>query len=448
MAWLRIGREPIALLALAMASICPLPAFAQAEQDDEFVYAMKTGDTLIGLAENYFQTPGDYRTVQRRNRVADPYRMPVGSTLRIPVNLLRFTPVQLQVVSFSGSVVLVSGGRERAPTVGEVIPEGSVLQTGRGGFITLSGGAGSLVSLPSQSRVRVKAARRYLIDNSLDVEFEMLAGRGNFQPPQLRRGERYRVRTPQAVSAVRGTTFRIFLAQDGERSGAEVIEGTVALSTPAAAQDIRAGFGAVTASNGAISAEQLLPAPGLADPGRVQTEEGLEFAVQPVAGATSYRVQLARDAGFVDTIAETVEAGPGFTLPGIANGTYFVRSAAIAPSGIEGLTQAYSFRRQRLGVEATAWPAELVNGYRFAWRHEGEGPALYNFRIWREGQEARPMLDEIAMDRREYILTELPPGVYFWQVAAIQPSIGQSDGGDLLTVWNAPQKLTITPVKR
>ncbi|MFC4254783.1 peptidoglycan-binding protein [Altererythrobacter xixiisoli] len=440
MAWLRIGRVPVAVLSLVVASIGPVSAMAQAEPPEDFVYAMKAGDTLIGLAGSYFHTTGDYRVVQRRNRVADPYRMPIGSQLRIPVNLLRFTPVQLQVVSFSGNVAVASGGRERAPAVGETLSEGTVLQTGRGGFITLSGGAGSRVSLPSQSRVRVKSARRYLIDNSLDVEFELLEGRGSFQPPQLRRGERYRVRTPQAVSAVRGTTFRIFLAQDGERSGTEVIEGDVALSTLEETHHVAAGFGAVAGEDGGIAEEPLLPSPVLADPDRVQTEVDLKFTIRPVAGATSYRLQLARDAGFVDTIAETVDADTDITLPGIPNGTYFVRSAGIAASGIEGLTEAYSFRRQRLGVEAAVGPAELVDGFRFAWRHEGEGPALYSFRLWREGQEARPMLHEIAMDQREYTLTALPPGVYYWQVAATQPG-----DGELLTVWNAPQKLTITP---
>ncbi len=439
MTWLRKGRERMGLLALAAVVISPVPAFSQSTANDDFVYDVKAGDTLIGLASAYFTQAGDYLSVQRSNRVANPRRMPIGSQLRIPVNLLRFTPVQLQVVSFSGNVTVSTGGAQRVPTVGQIIPEGSVLQTGRGGFITLSGGAGSQLSLPSQSRARVKSARRYLIDNSLDVEFEVLEGRGTFQPPQLRRGERYRVRTPQAVSAVRGTTFRVFLGQDGEHSGTEVIEGTVALSSDVATRNIAAGFGAVTASNGAIAEERLLPPTALADPGRVQTEEGLQFAVRPVEGATSYRLQIARDAGFVETIAETVETGPQFALEGLPNGTYFVRAAAIAQSGIEGLTEAFSFRRQRLGVEASAGPAELANGFRFAWRHVGEGPALYNFRLWHDGQEARPVLDEIAMEQREYTLTDLAPGVYHWQVGAVQ----QGDG-ELLTVWGAPQKLTIT----
>ena len=432
---------PLILLALSLLFIPS--ARAQTQSGETVPYTMQPGDTLIGLARQYFTSPDDYRRVQRLNRIRNDRGIPVGFVLKIPRDLLRSRPANLTVASFSGPVEIVRGGRTSAPAIGAEVPEGTELRTGARGFLALQGSNGALVSLPSQSRVQVTRARYYLINDALDVLFEIVGGRGEFAPPSLRESDEFKVRTPVAVSAVRGTVFRIFYNDSGNLGGAEVLEGTVALSAGSAmtgALDVPAGFGAIASPKGIGEPEALLPSPELVDPGKIQTEERLSFTFAPVAGATAYRMQVARDAGFVETIGEVFSESPAASFESLPNGTYFVRARAVATSGIEGFADAYSFRRQRLGVSATAEPSPIPGGYRFAWRKSGEGPARFNFELWREGSRALPLVNELATEQTGITVTDLEPGTYFWRVAALQPG-----PDEMLVVWGPEQRLLVAP---
>ena len=50
----------------------------------EFVYRARPGDTLIGLSARLLLEPRRWPELQRRNAIADPRRIPLGSRIRIP----------------------------------------------------------------------------------------------------------------------------------------------------------------------------------------------------------------------------------------------------------------------------------------------------------------------------------------------------------------------------
>ena len=421
----------------AMSQSEPRSAAVDRDEDARIAYTVKRGDTLIGLARRYFRDPHSWRQVQRLNRVRQPNRMAIGRTIVIPVRLLKSAPVRLTIDSFTGPVSV--GGTDAA--LGMEVAEGALVATGARGFVTLAANGGDTVSLPSSSAMRLVRARRYLIDDRLDVLFAMARGRATFSPTPKREGDAWRVRTPVAVTAVRGTTFRVFHEGDSSdaTSGTEVVEGTVQLASGGEDRGLDEGFGNVATMAGLLPRERLLRAPELREPGRIQTGEQVSFAIQPVDGARAYRVQLARDAGFLDVVAEQVveEAQAAFsTLP---NGTYFVRARAVAQSGLEGLAETYSFRRQRVGVAASVETDPLAGGFKFAWRPQGDDAALYDFRLWREGKEDRPLVSEVGMRRRELVVGDLPAGVYFWQVTAVRV---EPDG--LIEAPAQKQKLTVS----
>ncbi|MCB2089006.1 MAG: FecR domain-containing protein [Sphingomonadaceae bacterium] len=439
-----IGISSIFRLAVVLFAVLLAASALRAETGDAdtIQYRVKRGDTLIELAERYFVRPATYRQVQKENNIADPRRLPVGKVIEIPVELLRARTARLVVSSFTGPVELRNGGSATAPAKDTPIAEGTEIVTGRNGFISLSGDGGSIVTLPSNSHVRVLKTRRYLINDGLDVDFLVLDGRGGFKPHKLDPVDRYRVRTPLAVTAVRGTEFRIFYSEDSGKSGTQVDEGTVELAAKADGADARAvpaGFAAIATSDGLSANEALLPAVAITDPSRVRTEEEPGFALKPVAGAIAYRTQLAADAAFIEVIAEKLTEQPEASFQDIPNGRLYVRSRAVAESGVEGWAEAYSFRRQRLGVAAVVEQDELSNGFRFAWRQEGEGHALFGFRLWREGAEDRPLVHERAMQDTSLVLSNLDNGTYYWSVGALQ---GSDDG--IVEVWGDPQKLNVS----
>lgn len=428
----------LALLLLASLASLPVAVRAQEPKDDPIVYRVRQGDTLLSLSQAYFVTPGQYRGVQTSNRIADPRRIPVGTQLTIPRAMLRSNPTRLVVANFSGPVEIVAGTYRGAPRKGMEVPEGAVIQTGPNGFVSFAGERGSLATLPSQTRARISRARQYVLNNMLDVEFEILRGRGEFQPPKLQGDDRYRVRTPRATAAVRGTVFRRSVSESDGLEGTEVIEGTVAMASGSQAADVPAGFGQTVSAAGLGAIEDLLPPPALAEPAKVQTDEALGFTMKPVTGAVGYRLQIARDAGFVDMVDETSGEGLEQQLAGQPNGNYFVRIRAIAPSRLEGEPETYSFRRQRLGVAASAKESPLGNGYKFNWNAVGAESALFDFKLWRDGNEAVPLVSELGMDKPGLILTDLAPGTYYWRVAAVSPG---PEG--VLRVWGPPQRLIV-----
>jgi hypothetical protein len=402
--------------------------------DDTFVYIVKRSDTLYGISQNYLTGPNVWREVQAANRVRIPKYMPIGYRLAIPRRLLRFTPVALRVQTFSGPVT-VAGAEMRK---GLELAEGSVITTGPNGFVVISGADGSRIALPSNTRVRIGQARRYLLVPATDIELQVDHGKAEIQAAKQAPESRFRVRTPVAVTAVRGTVFRAGYSREAASSASETIEGEVAVAAAKADLAIPAGFGAAASAKGDLAKEVLLPAPALADPARVQTEARVAFDFKPVELAQGYRMQVARDAGFLDVIAEVQARQPRAEFDGLKNGTYFVRAAGFSAAGLQGLEEAYSFRRQRVGLAADAGQSGLPEGFRFAWQSEGEGRSLFRFQLYAAGDDSLPVVDEPALTRSEMTVTRLRPGTYRWRVGVIQTT---PDGS--AEVWMPFQKLTV-----
>ncbi len=419
-------------IAALLAVICgPLSA----QEGSAVTYTVQRGDTLIGIAARYLRSASAIRQVQRINNVRNPRRLPIGTSLKLPRALLRFDEVPLEVAAFSGPVSL--GGA--APTVGAQMAEGDVVTTGPNGFITFRSTFGGRISLPSNSRARLIRARRYVLGDTLDVDFAIEDGRGSASSPALKGQDQLQMRTPRAVTAVRGTDFRVAYDDGSARSITEVTEGAVAVASGTDAITALAGFGVASAGDGLAPPEALLPPPDLVEPGAVQTAEQLRFTVNPAPQAIAHRFEIATDAGFVDVIKGVIAEGREAVFEPLPNGRYFVRARAISASGIEGFSESYTFRRKRFGVEASIGQSEEIDGFVFQWLPEGEGNATFAFQLWRDGDAANLIVDEVGLSSTGLVLTDLVPGVYQWRVAAVE---AEPEG--LLKVWGPTQKLTIS----
>lgn len=409
---------------------------AQAQLPPTVTYEVRSGDTLIGIAQRYLVGANAAPKLQRANGITNPRRLPVGKALKIERSLLRFEGVELQVAEFSGQVDLAGMDATR----GALLKEGQTVATGSNGFITFSSSNGGRISLPSNSRARLISARRYVLGDTLYVNFAIEKGRGSITSPKLKEGDQLLLTTPRAVTAVRGTDFRVAFDDIAGRSITEVTEGVVAVSAGDDRIQAKQGFGVATSETGLAEPEALLPAPALVDAGAIQTGELLKFRVEKGAGAIAHRVQVAREAGFVDVLdAKVIEDGEA-SFEGLPNGRYYVRARAISPSGIEGFSSdSQSFRRKRLGISASTGPSDFVDGYAFKWLPEGDPQATFAFQLWRGDNPDALIVDEAGLVTTDIVLTDLPPGSYQWRVAAVQ---AEEEG--LLKVWGPTQKLTVS----
>lgn len=406
-------------------------AWAQTQPAEPPVtYVVKPGDTLIGLGQAYLNRPSDYRRVQKANGVQEPRRLRPGSRLNIDPNLLKSTPIAATLSAFTGPVQIETNGQRIPARVGMPLSEGQWIITGPGAFATFELEDASRITLPSNTRVRIAKLRQVLINNAPQRVFQLEQGKGTISAtPTPTPGARFEVRTPVSVSAVRGTEFRVGASAD--KAQTEVLKGAVGVDVGASPTDgapIQAGFGVSASASGVGAPVELLPAPKLGAGGQTQSEALVRFSLEPVEGAASYRLLLARDAGFIDVFAEattqtTSQRNPIADFGQIANGTYFVRLTAVDPGGLEGFPADYSFDRD-LDTLDTAPPSDSREGkhrkFLFRWSSSGDGVRNYRFQMFAEGDTKTPVVDQPGLIEPQLTLTDLPAGAYAWRVTALR----------------------------
>jgi hypothetical protein len=431
--------------ALVAALLLAWPAAASAALVGEppAQYVVKAGDTLYELAANYLLRPADASTVRRLNRIANPRRLGIGRVLLIPAELLRSEPITGQLVAYSGQVT-VQGPGSGPLRLGMPVAEGYELATGPNAFLTVELPDGSRVSLPSQSRARFVRLRRILLTGAVQREIRLEEGRAHsIVTPMPNPASRFRVVTPTAVSAVRGTDFRVRHDPAAQQSTLEVLEGRVeeaSAMAPSAGVETPAGYGAVVAGGVVSPRIKLLPAPVLQAPGQLQDEATVAFTLDPVATAIGYQAQIARDAGFIDLVAEVTATEPRLLFQGVPNGTFFVRLTARDGEGLEGLPSTYAFERRlnTLDLDPPSVVAGARRQYLFKWRSGGGGSESFRFVLSRRPDGGEAVIDTPGLSQPEIVVTDLPPGAYYWRVFVVR-----REDQRLFEKWSPPQRFEI-----
>lgn len=421
----------------------PLPGEAAQESGQDRIgseadlpYRIRKGDTLNGLSHCCL-TPGSQRKIAAYNRLANPDRLLAGSILRIPRAWLKTRPIGLTLLAFSGPVQIRRNSAIIPARTGQTFLEGDLIETGAGGFIAIATSEGAHLTLPSNSRVRVFESHRIILTDDVRIDFRVEQGRGEFRVNPQRQQDRFLIKTPVSTSAIRGTILRVKYDGVEGKAVTEVIEGKVAVATGRGETLLPGGYGLAVDPRRLVE-EPLLPTPALERPGAVQTAERIEFSIAPQQGARAYRAEIARDAGFLDVLAEQLgeNGDPRVAFTDLPDGTYFVRVAALAESGLESPPRIYAFRRQRLTLSASAERSDLYQGYRFAWSAQGKGRKAYRFQLF--GAAATPLVDEAGLSRPGITLTGLSPGDYRWRVA-----VEASDAEGSALTWGDFQTFTI-----
>ena len=441
------GLRLIAGFLIFVIAVMPSGIAAQNGRETEQIsYAFKRGDTLFDLANKYLRKRSDYRAVQRLNRIANPRQIPVGKSLLIPVNLLKYRPSKASLSAFRGNVSIAVDGKNLTPVQGLGVGEGSRITTAARSFLTLQLEDGSRVSLPSNSFVRITRLRHILLTDSVDYEIAVDNGRIRSKvAPFQKKADRYRVRTPVAVSAVRGTDYRTRVDEISGTAFSETVEGEVVVSAGENLGNgdlisLPAGTGAAATVTGRLTKADLLSPPELLDPAKVQSDAELVFAVEPRDVATGHRIMIASDAGFVDILAETQVDGAVISLPTIPNGRYFAKVTALAADRFEGMPATYSFKRQLSTVGGSADAGDF--GYRFKWFGEGEGQRFYRLQIVKDSKTAIPIIDEAGLSTDTITLSDLVDGEYYWRVGVTQFSDDLEDR-EAIEKWTDFEKLTV-----
>ena len=424
---------------------------AAASPADDFIYTVRPGDTVIGVSQRLLKAPADWRAVAKYNRMPNPNRVSPAQQVRIPLELLRSAPGSATLVSVDGDVKVspaAAGGAAPAtpPSVaalGAAIAEGAQVVTGKNGYATLKLADGSTVRVEAGSQVQVDRLRSYPDVGILESVVNVIAGRVESLIAKFSKDPaaqpRHSVNTRLATMGVRGTQFRVTMDGQANETRSEVIEGVVAAAGEGAAGEgtrVAAGFGTVVDASKTVAAPiALLGAPDTGKLPALLERTLLRFPLPAVAGAKSYRAQIARDKEFTAMVADTISASAELRFTDVPDGTYVLRVRAIDPRGLEGKDATHEFRlkaRPEPPLVSAPPPKGKVRSaaVEFKWADNPEA-AVYHLQIARDAGFKSVVHENKAAKGTTATVAKLPLGDYFWRVASLRKDGDRGPYGDV-----------------
>ncbi|WP_082615298.1 FecR domain-containing protein [Acidovorax sp. Root267] len=424
----------------SLASTCAQarPAAATTPQGDEIAHTVQEGDTLEGLAKAYLAAPRQWPLLQARNKVADPRRLVPGSVVWIPV---RLQPAESATVEFVHGTVTAQtrAGDTPAPVAqGGKLEEGTALQVGPDAFVAVKLADGTVVRVQAQSELLLRQLRRRGRAGSLQSVLEMRSGAVESSvPPNAEAFRRFELRTPLAVTSVRGTRFGVAMGESGQTT-ASVLSGSVAVqsrqpettgqsshSSAAAAAMLAPGQGLAVAADGSVGAPRpLLAAPDTSGVPAMLSDAGiLAINVPPLPGAARYQAQVAQDADFTQVLRHGSFADGQLRWKAVEDGRYYLSVRALDDAGIPGVPALLPFVVKTRPVaplyQQPAPGAVVASGAGELRCTQVPGVAWYRLQVARDAQFTQPVLDEQRLTECRLPLSTLPVGNYFWRAASL-----------------------------
>ncbi|MCE1194657.1 MAG: FecR domain-containing protein [Acidovorax sp.] len=406
----------------------------EAQQRDEIAHTVQQGDTLEDLARTYLNAPAQWPLLQARNKVSNPRRLQPGTVVWIPV---RLQPSETATVAFvQGQATLrPHGSSAPMPVVpGGRLEEGAVLQVGPDAFVAVKLADGTVVRVQARSELQLRQLRRRGRAGSLQSVLEMRSGAVESTiPPNGETARRFELRTPRAVTSVRGTRYSV-MVNDAGQTVASVLDGSVAVQPrQGAAADgggalLKPGQGMAIASDGTLGAPRpLLPAPDTGHLIAMPQEAGtVTIDLPALAGAAAYEAQVAYDADFTKVLRQGRFADSHLQWPTLDDGTYYLAVRALDDAGIPGLPGVSKFSLKTRPVpplyQLPTPGTVLATGAGELRCTQVPGVSWYRIQVSADPEFAQPALDAQRLTDCHLSLASLPAGRYFWRTASQLPT--------------------------
>lgn len=423
-------------IALFMVASSVLACGAAAAVD--WTYRVRPGDTVWDLTRTYIRDDVGWQRMQTYNKVIDPYHLVPGTLLRFPVRWLKVQPAPAIVVGVIGDATATDAAGRRSIVAGMALRIGTTVETAPGASLTLRFADGSELLLHASSALQLDKLSAYGRTGMVDTRMRLRKGRVDSHVRPLRGpAAKYIIDTPDIMSSVRGTRFRV--GSDGGTSQVEVTEGRVLLERGPHDKLLRADQGVVSAGDTArLQPQPLLPAPdGLAVDA---TQRPIRVQWKPVPGATAYRVEAGANDSFPYLLYDHVVTGTEALLDALPDGDHALRVRAIAANGLEGrnaVVESAIILPAPFALESPDGLMADVDRPRFRWASMGEG-SRYHLQVAGSDGYAAPLVDLPGIARTEVRSpVALAPGEYRWRIAT-QDRQGRTsaynDGGDFTVV--------------
>jgi len=405
---------------------------------------VKAGSSLIGLANIYCHDREDWRRIAEINKLRAPYVIREDTTLLVPVGLLLGENVNATIGAVRGAVRLSPVGMAPRPaSTGDNVPPGTVVETGDDGYVLLIFPDQRFIRIDAGSRLRIDLALR-LADGSVKIETTLEGGASlNNIKPGTQPNDSFILRTPTALTGVRGTEYRLKVDED---TRVETLRGEVYATAGGVRRSVPLGQGVMIGKKGIPSPPRPLPPPptGFAAE-EIYKNQPLHFTLPGKAGKETIRLTISRDEQRLRMVERRQgQAGQSLSVTLPEDGRYFLSLTAIDTKGFESQpTPAKAFvLRTSPGAPILTMPENahfFTPSVPLAWSAPKDA-AGYQVMVATDASFAQP-LREATVATPSWHTPDLPLGHYYARVQSVAADGFQSD-------WSRPAAFTIAePLK-
>ena len=306
--------------------------------EEYWEYTFRPGDSLWRIAEKYTTSVNNWGEILKLNSIEETSDRTIlpGTRILIPVSMLKKPPSPAVVIAVSGAVKLVrADGEQAALTVGTELFSGDRVITGERQSLRMQFADKSELQVLENSEVTLDKLSHFKETGMVDTRIRLNSGSVRTRVIRQKPGDRYEIKTPAAITAVRGTTFR--LSSDASQiSRTEVTEGLVVVSADQAEKDVNFGFGIVAEQDKPLPEPvELLDAPEIGD-NESADKSRLQVSWTKLDDAEFYRYELATDENFDQISVASSTDDNGIQLDDLTPGQYYLRVRGVDQYRLEG----------------------------------------------------------------------------------------------------------------
>jgi len=437
----------------AMLVVLALTAAGTPVRAAEWIYTVVPGDNLWDLSEHYLHGVLYWQKVQALNGVENPRKLQPGARLRIPLQWIRVEPTSAQISEIQGEARLLRSGDPTpvAARAGTKLFLGDRLIVDAPNSVAVRFADASTLTLHGRTELVFDLLSAYGDTGMVDTRLRLKRGRvTNRVTPAEGPGSRYEIRTPAAVSAVRGTRFRLRSDEQGA-TRAEVIEGRVAVTGAGRRTLLAQGFGTrVETGNAPLPSRPLLSPPELTTvPERIE-RRGAVVAWASLSGAEQYRSELSASDTFNVLLTDQLSSAPHIVFPDLPDGRYHLRVRGVDNLGIEGRDAVKTVQLDaRPEPPLPLLPAQGAvirdQTAKLEWTASADADS-YRLQVGVDRQFSSLHLDTAGLARTSFTVTDLPvPGRYYWRLASTAANGDQGPFGDVRMLETKPEPPTPEP---
>lgn len=329
---------------LLLMLVISLPGLVSAEEE-YWEYTFRPGDSIWKIAKRYTTSVNNWGEIRKINQIRQgpDRRIRPGTRIFIPVSMLKLQPAPALVIAINGEPGLLrANGTQSKVTLGEKLYSGDSVVTEDKQSLRLQFADKSELQVLPNSEVVLDKLSHHKQTGMVDTRVRLNSGSVNTWVEKQQPDSHYEIRTPSAITAVRGTAFRLS-SDDKQVSRTEVTEGFVAVSAGSSEKNLQDGYGIVAEKDKPLPEPVKLLSPPQVSVKTSADQTAVLLSWSPLHGAKFYRYQLATDEKFNHVMVDSTTVENTINLDQLKPGYYTLRVRGVDQFKLEGLDSVINF---------------------------------------------------------------------------------------------------------